>query len=56
MQSEGYASGRCLWLFILEVLKAWVDPKQKNPKTIHHRGYGKFAVDGKTMLLKSKMR
>jgi flavin reductase (DIM6/NTAB) family NADH-FMN oxidoreductase RutF len=43
-------------LFILEVLKAWVDPKQKNPKTIHHRGYGKFAVDGKTMLLKSKMR
>ena len=34
-------------LFILEVLKAWVDPKQKNPKTIHHRGYGKFAVDGK---------
>lgn len=43
-------------LFILEVLKAWVDPKQKNPKTIHHRGYGKFAVDGKTMRLKSKMR
>jgi flavin reductase (DIM6/NTAB) family NADH-FMN oxidoreductase RutF len=43
-------------LFILEVLKAWVDPKQKNPKTIHHRGYGKFAVDGKTIKLKSKMR
>jgi flavin reductase (DIM6/NTAB) family NADH-FMN oxidoreductase RutF len=43
-------------LFILEVLKAWVDPKQKNPKTIHHRGYGKFAVDGKTVRLKSKMR
>jgi hypothetical protein len=43
-------------LFILEVLKAWVDPKQKNSKTIHHRGYGKFAVDGKTIKLKSKMR
>jgi flavin reductase (DIM6/NTAB) family NADH-FMN oxidoreductase RutF len=43
-------------LFILEVLKAWVDPKQKNPKMIHHRGYGKFAVDGKTIKLKSKMR
>jgi flavin reductase (DIM6/NTAB) family NADH-FMN oxidoreductase RutF len=43
-------------LFILEVLKAWVDLKQKNPKTIRHRGYGKFAVDGKMMRLKSKMR
>ena len=43
-------------LFILQVLKAWIDPKQKNPKTIHHRGYGTFAVDGKTIKLKSKMR
>ncbi len=43
-------------LFVLEVLKAWTDPKQKNPKTIHHRGYGTFAVDGEIMRLKSKMR
>ena len=43
-------------LFILEVLKAWVDPEAEEPKTIHHRGYGKFAVDGKTMRLKWKMR
>ena len=43
-------------LFILEVLKAWIDPAQKNPKTIHHRGYGKFVVDGETIKLKSKMR
>jgi flavin reductase (DIM6/NTAB) family NADH-FMN oxidoreductase RutF len=43
-------------LFILEVLKAWIDPKQKNPKTIHHRGYGTFAVDGETIRLKSRMR
>jgi flavin reductase (DIM6/NTAB) family NADH-FMN oxidoreductase RutF len=43
-------------LFILEVLKAWRDPAQKNPKTIHHQGYGKFVVDGKTITLKSKMR
>jgi flavin reductase (DIM6/NTAB) family NADH-FMN oxidoreductase RutF len=42
-------------LFILEVLEAWIDPKQKNPKTIHHRGYGTFAVDGKTIRLKSRM-
>ncbi len=33
-------------LFVLKVLKAWTDPRQKNSKTIHHRGYGKFVVDG----------
>ncbi len=43
-------------LFILEVVKAWTDPAQKNPKTIHHRGYGTFAVDGPTITLKSRMR
>ncbi|MGA2965408.1 MAG: flavin reductase family protein [Terriglobales bacterium] len=43
-------------LFVLEVLKAWIDPAQKHPKTIHHHGYGKFAVDGETITLKSKMR
>jgi flavin reductase (DIM6/NTAB) family NADH-FMN oxidoreductase RutF len=43
-------------LFILEVLKAWTDPAQKNPKTIHHHGYGRFAVDGVTIKLKSRMR
>jgi flavin reductase (DIM6/NTAB) family NADH-FMN oxidoreductase RutF len=40
-------------LFVLEVLKAWHDPAQKNPKTIHHHGYGSFAVDGKMIRLKS---
>jgi flavin reductase (DIM6/NTAB) family NADH-FMN oxidoreductase RutF len=42
-------------LFVLQVLKAWIDPKQKRPKTIHHQGYGKFAVDGETIKLKSRM-
>jgi flavin reductase (DIM6/NTAB) family NADH-FMN oxidoreductase RutF len=42
-------------LFVLEVLKAWIDPTQKNPKTIHHHGSGKFAVDGKMIKLKSRM-
>ena len=42
-------------LFVLEVVKAWIDPAQKNPKTIHHHGYGKFVVDGKTIQLKSRM-
>jgi flavin reductase (DIM6/NTAB) family NADH-FMN oxidoreductase RutF len=41
-------------LFVLEVVKAWIDPAQRNPKTIHHRGYGKFAVDGETIKLRSR--
>jgi flavin reductase (DIM6/NTAB) family NADH-FMN oxidoreductase RutF len=43
-------------LFILEVVKAWVDPRQKNPKTIHHHGYGRFVADGPAFTLKSRMR
>lgn len=43
-------------LFVLEVVQAWRDPKQKNPKTIHHQGLGRFAVDGRTIVLKSRMK
>ncbi len=43
-------------IFILEVLKAWSDPARKNPRTIHHHGYGRFVVDGETIKLKSRMR
>jgi flavin reductase (DIM6/NTAB) family NADH-FMN oxidoreductase RutF len=43
-------------LFILEVVKAWIDPTRKNSKTIHHQGYGKFVVDGRTLQLASAMR
>lgn len=42
-------------IFILEVVKAWIDPAQKNPKTIHHQGHGRFAVDGEMIRLKSRM-
>jgi flavin reductase (DIM6/NTAB) family NADH-FMN oxidoreductase RutF len=42
-------------LFVLEVLKAWTDPAQKHPRTIHHHGYGNFVVDGETIKLKSRM-
>jgi hypothetical protein len=42
-------------IFILEGVKAWIDPQQRSPKTIHHRGYGAFVVDGETIKLKSKM-
>jgi len=41
-------------IFVLEVLKAWIDPRQKNPKTIHHQGYGRFSVDGEIIKLKSE--
>ena len=33
--------------FILKALKAWIDPAQKDAKTIHHHGKGVFIVDGK---------
>lgn len=42
-------------LFVLEVVKGWLDPRRKNPKTIHHHGYGRFVVDGRTVTLASKM-
>lgn len=42
-------------IFMLEVVKAWIDPAQKDPKTIHHHGYGTFVVDGDTIRLPSKM-
>lgn len=41
-------------MFVLEVVKAWTDPAQKTPKTIHHQGYGRFAVDGRIIRLKSE--
>jgi flavin reductase (DIM6/NTAB) family NADH-FMN oxidoreductase RutF len=42
-------------LFVLEVVKAWRDPTQKNARTIHHHGHGEFAVDGERIKLKSRM-
>ncbi len=42
--------------FVLEVVKAWIDPACKNPHTLHHRGRGVFMVSGKTIKLPSKMK
>ena len=42
--------------FVLEVLKAWIDPARKNPRTLHHLGKGRFIVDGRTITLPSKMK
>ncbi|MFZ0826521.1 MAG: flavin reductase family protein [Verrucomicrobiia bacterium] len=39
--------------FVLEVVQAWVDPAQKRPRTIHHRGEGEFMVPGRTLHLPS---
>ena len=33
--------------FILEAVRAWIDPAQKDAKTIHHHGHGVFIVDGR---------
>jgi flavin reductase (DIM6/NTAB) family NADH-FMN oxidoreductase RutF len=42
--------------FVLEIVKAGIDSKVKNPQTIHHPGNGNFMVAGKTIKLKSKMK
>jgi flavin reductase (DIM6/NTAB) family NADH-FMN oxidoreductase RutF len=38
-------------LFVVKVVKAWVTPSKKRPRTIHHQGRGVFAVDGRTFKL-----
>jgi flavin reductase (DIM6/NTAB) family NADH-FMN oxidoreductase RutF len=43
-------------LFILEVIKAWIDPKKEHPQTIHHLGEGAFMVAGEMIQLPSKMK
>lgn len=42
--------------FVLEVLKAWRDPRRKSPRTLHHRGRGDFMVAGRRMHLPSRMK
>ena len=42
--------------FVLEVLKAWADPRVKQPKTIHHLGREKFMVAGKILTLPSRVK
>ncbi|MDD2700247.1 MAG: flavin reductase family protein [Sideroxydans sp.] len=41
--------------FVLEIVQAWIDPAQRNPRTLHHQGMGVFAVDGERIKLPSKM-
>jgi flavin reductase (DIM6/NTAB) family NADH-FMN oxidoreductase RutF len=39
--------------FVLEVVKAWINPSRKQPRTIHHQGEGVFMVAGRTIHLPS---
>jgi flavin reductase (DIM6/NTAB) family NADH-FMN oxidoreductase RutF len=40
-------------MFILQVLRATVDRGVAQPRTLHHRGWGQFAVAGQTIQLAS---
>lgn len=40
-------------MFVLEVVHAWIDPERRDARTIHHQGWGKFVVDGRTIRLPS---
>ena len=41
---------------MLEVVKAWIDPAIKNPRTLHHQGKGVFRVAGDIIKLPSRMK
>jgi flavin reductase (DIM6/NTAB) family NADH-FMN oxidoreductase RutF len=42
--------------FVLEVVKAWIDPTIRDPRTLHHRGRGVFMIAGKAIKLPSRMK
>ncbi|MDR0534725.1 MAG: flavin reductase family protein [Verrucomicrobiales bacterium] len=42
-------------IFILDAVRAWIDPKRKERRTFHANGDGTFRVDGRTINLKKKM-
>lgn len=39
--------------FILEVVQAWIDPRRKRPRTLHHQGEGVFVIPGRSVRLPS---
>jgi flavin reductase (DIM6/NTAB) family NADH-FMN oxidoreductase RutF len=39
--------------FVLEVVRAWIDPRVKRPRTLHHQGEGVFMTPGRTLKLPS---
>jgi flavin reductase (DIM6/NTAB) family NADH-FMN oxidoreductase RutF len=43
-------------MFVLEVVHAWREPGVRAPRTLHHEGYGRFAVAGERIRLASRAR
>jgi flavin reductase (DIM6/NTAB) family NADH-FMN oxidoreductase RutF len=42
-------------LFVLKVVKVWLNTDRKEQRTLHHQGDGSFKVDGKIIDLRSHM-
>ena len=42
-------------LFVVEAVKAWVNPDRKEQRIFHHKGDGTFSLDGRTKDLKARM-
>lgn len=42
--------------FVLEVLKAWIEPGRRDPRTLHHRGMGVFMIAGRSVRLPSRAK
>lgn len=42
--------------FVLEVVKAWIDPSVRAPRTLHHAGRGDFRVAGDVLRIASRMK
>ncbi len=42
-------------LFILEGIRAWIDPDRKERRTFHANGDGTFTVDDQTLDLRKRM-
>ena len=42
--------------FVLEVVHAWTEPGRAEPRTMHHRGRGRFMIAGQTITLPSRMK
>lgn len=43
-------------MFVLEVIHAWREAGVRAPRTLHHEGYGRFAVAGERIRLPSRAR
>lgn len=42
-------------LFIMKAVKAWMNGKRRERRTLHHQGNGTFKIDGETIDLRKRM-